>query len=97
VKPRLVVAENIAQTAQFAESGNAQIGFLSLTSALTPRLSADGHYIRVPADDYPPIVQGAVVVRGSADAAAAHRFLDYLRRPEIAHALATCGLEPVLP
>jgi molybdate transport system substrate-binding protein len=97
VKPRLVVAENIAQTAQYADSGNAQVGFISLTSALTPRLSADGHYIRVPANDYPPILQGAVVVRGSAGAAAAHRFLDYLRRPEISHILATSGLEPVLP
>jgi molybdate transport system substrate-binding protein len=97
VKPRLVVAENIAQAAQYADSGNAQAGFISLTSALTPRLSADGHYIRVPADDYPPILQGAIVVRGSAGAAAAHRFLDYLRRPEIAHTLSISGLEPVLP
>lgn len=97
VKPRLIVAENIAQTAQYADSGNAQVGFLSLTSALTPRLSADGHYIRVPAGDYPPILQGAVVVRGSPGAAAAHRFLDYLRRPDVAHTLATSGLEPVLP
>ncbi|HTV13272.1 MAG TPA: molybdate ABC transporter substrate-binding protein [Acidobacteriaceae bacterium] len=96
VKPRLVVAENIAQTAQYADSGNAQVGFLSLTSALTPRLSADGHYIRVPTDDYPPILQGAIVVRG-AQSAAAHRFLDYLRRPEISHTLAISGLEPVLP
>lgn len=97
VKPRLVVAENIAQTAQFADSGNAQVGFLSLTSALTPRLSADGHFIRVPAEDYPPILQGAIVIRGSANADAAHRFLKYLRRPDIAHTLATRGLEPVLP
>jgi molybdate transport system substrate-binding protein len=97
VKPRFVVAENIAQTAQYADSGNALVGFLSLTSALTPRLSADGHFIRVPADDYPPILQGAVVIRGSAGATAAHQFLDYLRRPEIAHLLATSGLEPVLP
>jgi molybdate transport system substrate-binding protein len=97
VKPRLVVAENIAQTAQYADSGNAQVGFLSLTSALTPRLSADGHFIRVPADDYPPILQGAIVVRGSAGAAAAHRFLDYLRKPDVSHTLAASGLEPVLP
>jgi molybdate transport system substrate-binding protein len=97
VKPRLVVAENIAQTAQYADSGNAQVGFISLTSALTPRLSADGHYIRVPADDYPPILQGAIVVRGSPGAAGARQFLDYLRKPEISHILATSGLEPVLP
>ena len=32
-KPHFVVAENIAQTAQFVESGNAQLGLISLTTA----------------------------------------------------------------
>lgn len=95
IRPKLVVAENIAQAAQYADSGNAQVGFLSLTSALTPRLTADGHFIRVPAESYPPIQQGAIVIRGSADSAAAHRFLDFLRTPEIAHSLAARGLEPI--
>jgi len=40
IRPKLVTAENIAQTAQYADSGNAQVGFISLTSALTPRLTA---------------------------------------------------------
>jgi hypothetical protein len=35
----LVTAENISQTAQFVDSGNADAGLISLTSALTPRLS----------------------------------------------------------
>jgi molybdate transport system substrate-binding protein len=94
VQPRLRIAENIAQAAQYADSGNAQVGFISLTSALTPRLSADGHFIRVPAEDYPPILQGAIVIRGSANADAAHRFLTFLQRPEIARELATSGLIP---
>ena len=33
VSPHLVVGENIAQTAQFVESGNAQLGLISLTAA----------------------------------------------------------------
>ena len=37
---RLVTAENIAQAAQFVDSGNADAGLISLTSALTPRLAA---------------------------------------------------------
>jgi molybdate transport system substrate-binding protein len=94
VQPRLRTAENIAQAAQFADSGNAQVGFISLTSALTPRLSADGHFIRVPAEDYPPIQQGCVVVKGSANSAAAHRFLEFIRTPAIAQRLAASGLEP---
>ena len=97
VAPRLVVAENIAQAAQYADSGNAQVGFLSLTSALTPRLSADGHFIRVPAEDYPPIQQGAIVVRNSPNAVAARRFLDFLHSPAMAQRLAAGGLEPVEP
>ena len=95
VQSRLVVAENIAQAAQYADSGNAQVGFISLTSALTPRLQSDGHFLRVPASDYPPLIQGAVVIRGSADAAAAHRFLDFLKTPQAARMLAARGLEPI--
>jgi molybdate transport system substrate-binding protein len=96
VQPRLVVAENIAQAAQYADSGNAQVGFISLTSALTPRLTADGHFIRVPAEDYPAIVQGAIVIHG-ANAAAAHKFLDFLRTSAVAQRLAASGLEPPEP
>jgi molybdate transport system substrate-binding protein len=95
VHAKLVIAENIAQTAQYADSGNAQVGFISLTSALTPRLKGDGHFVRVPADAYPPILQGAIVVRSSAGAVAAHRFLEFLQRPETQQTLAAEGLEPV--
>ena len=95
VQSRLVTAENIAQTAQFADSGNAQVGFLSLTSALTPRLAADGHFIRVPAEDYPPILQGAVIIRGNTNVQAARKFLDFLRSPAIAQRLVASGLEPI--
>jgi molybdate transport system substrate-binding protein len=94
VQPHLRIAENIAQAAQYADSGNAQVGFISLTSALTPRLSADGHFLRVPVEDYPPILQGAIVVRGSANADAARRFLTFLHRPEIARELSSSGLIP---
>jgi molybdate transport system substrate-binding protein len=94
LRPKLRIAENIAQAAQYADSGNAQVGFISLTSALTPRLRADGHFIRVPPEDHPPILQGAIVVRHAADAQAAHRFLDFLRTPPVRHTLAAEGLEP---
>ncbi len=95
VQSKLVVAENIAQAAQYADSGNAQVGFISLTSALTPRLQTDGHFVRVPGEDYPPILQGAVVMRGGAAAEAARRFLSFLRSPETGQKLAAAGLEPI--
>jgi len=92
LKGKLVVAENIAQAAQYADSGNADVGFISLTSALTPRLSRSGKYVEVPQDDYPPILQGAVVLKHGADAAEAHQFLDFLLSPPIRKQLAERGL-----
>ena len=61
VKPKLVVAENVAQTAQFVESGNAQMGFISLTLASSDKLKAEGQYVRVPEDlsGNPPVRRGA--------------------------------------
>ncbi|MGC2160979.1 MAG: molybdate ABC transporter substrate-binding protein [Silvibacterium sp.] len=94
LKPKLVVAENIAQTAQYAESGNAQMGFISLTSALTPQLKSSGHYIPVPRDAYPPILQGAVIIKNSHNAEAAQRFLNFLASAPIAHQLEARGLAP---
>jgi molybdate transport system substrate-binding protein len=92
LKSKLVVAENIAQAAQYADSGNADVGLISLTSALTPRLSSSGKYVEIPEDDYPPILQGAVVLKQGADAQEAHQFLDFLLSPPIRKQLAERGL-----
>ncbi len=88
-----MIAENIAQTAQFVESGNAEAGFISLTSALTPRLQAEGKFVEIPASKYPPILQGAVVMKNSPSRDSAHRFLDFLNSPRIRKELAERGLK----
>lgn len=93
LKPKLVVAENIAQTAQYVDSGNAQAGLISLTSALSERLKANGHYVAMPRDSYPPILQGAVVLKNSGHRTHAHQFLDYLMSSPVRKELAARGLE----
>jgi molybdate transport system substrate-binding protein len=95
LKLRLVTAENIAQAAQFADSGNADAGLISLTSALTPRLAASGAYFVIPSNLYPPIDQGAVIVSKTGQRAAAQRFLDFLLSSRIQAQLAKSGLTPV--
>jgi len=95
LKPKLVTAENIAQTAQFVDSGNADAGLISLTSALTPRLSASGAYFVIPRDLYPPIDQGVVIVSKTSQRAQAHKFLHYLLSAPIQQQLAKSGLTPV--
>lgn len=97
LQSKLVVAGNISQTAEFAESGNADAGFLSLTSALTPQLQARGSYYVVPRNLYPPIEQGAVVLNSSHQAQAAQQLLAYLLSAPIQKRLEAAGLSSVLP
>jgi molybdate transport system substrate-binding protein len=94
LESKLVVGENIAQTAQYADSANAELGFISLTSAMTPRLQSDGHYIVVPRDAYPPILQGGIVVKNSTNVQAARRFLTFLASARVVRELAASGLAP---
>jgi molybdate transport system substrate-binding protein len=78
VKDRLVLGENIAQTAQFVESGAADVGLIALSLALAPPMLDQGRYWEVPADAFPPLEQGGVVLSGAADAAAAQALREYL-------------------
>jgi molybdate transport system substrate-binding protein len=95
IKPRLATAENIGQAAQFVYSGNADAGLISLTSALTPQLASAGTYFVIPRNLYPPLEQGAVIMRHAAQSAAAHKFLDYLLSAPVQAQLAKSGLTPV--
>jgi molybdate transport system substrate-binding protein len=95
LKPRIVTAENISQTAQFVDSGNADAGLISLTSALTPRLQASGTYFVIPRELYPPIEQGAVIIRKTSQRAEAHKLLDFLLSAPVQAQLAKSGLTPV--
>jgi molybdate transport system substrate-binding protein len=92
VQPKLRTAENIAQAAQFASTGNADVGLISLTSALT--LTAQGHYVAVPQNAYPPILQGAIALKGGANTAGAIAFLRYLHSPAVSQQLQQGGLAP---
>jgi molybdate transport system substrate-binding protein len=95
VKPKLVLGENISQAAQFVQSGNAEVGLLALSLALSPALRGAGTYVDVPASFYPSIEQAAVVLKASTRKDTARQFLAFLDRPDSAKAMRDAGfLEP---
>jgi molybdate transport system substrate-binding protein len=93
-KAKLVVAENIGQTAQFAESGNAQVGLISLTSASSPHYKELGSFVRFPKASYPEIRQCGVVLKAAKHQAAAVEFLKWLTSAEVQAELPKFGLDP---
>ncbi|MBP6500762.1 MAG: molybdate ABC transporter substrate-binding protein, partial [Thauera sp.] len=55
VQPRLVQGENIAQTAQFVQTGNATVGIIALSLALNPTLAAQGGHHLIDAALHAPL------------------------------------------
>lgn len=81
VKHKLVLGENVAQTAQFVEAGAADIGIIALSLAVAPVLSAKGRYWEVPPDAFPRLEQAGVITSQAANPAAAEKFAGFLKSP----------------
>jgi len=78
IQPKLVYGENISQAAQFVQSGNAQVGILALSLALSPAMKS-GETWEIPGDMHEPIEQAAVVLKRAKDKSAARSFVNFLK------------------
>lgn len=65
LKPKLVVAENISAAAQYAFTGNVEVGFVALSLALAPEMVGKGFCYEVPETMYKPIEQGCILIKRS--------------------------------
>ena len=83
VADKLVLGENISQTATFVASGNADIGIIALSLALAPAISQQGRCGKIPSEAYPAIEQAAVVLKASKQKGLAEAFLKLLKDPQI--------------
>jgi molybdate transport system substrate-binding protein len=77
-EPKLVYGENIAQTAQYVQSGNAQVGIIALSLALGPEMSGQGSYALIPDKLHQPLEQGFIVTRRAADNSLAQEFARFM-------------------
>jgi molybdate transport system substrate-binding protein len=88
--PKLVTGENISQTLQFVESGNAELGFVALSQVAGK--SAPEVWL-VPAEDYAPILQDAVLLKAGEGNPAAAAFLAFLKSDEARAIIEAYGYE----
>lgn len=91
VAAKLVLGENVAQAAQFVESGNAQAGLIAFSHALAPAMKDKGRYWTVPLDSYPTLNQAVVVLSQSKRQDAAQEFLKFIRSSESVSLLKSYG------
>jgi molybdate transport system substrate-binding protein len=94
VSRRLVLGENVAQAAQFVQSGAADAAIIAKSLASAPALAASGRFRDVPADMHPPLVQGGLILPWAVSRAAAEQLRDFLLAGEGRELLAAFGFDP---
>ncbi len=80
VKDKIVYADNIAQAAQFAQTGNAEIGFLALALAMAPEMK--GTYYILDPKSYKPVEQAMVLLKSWQKNPEAAKFMKYVLSSE---------------
>lgn len=74
VEPKLVFGENVRQTLQYAETGNADAAI----TALSLSVQSKGRWILVPEELHKPLDQALAVIKGSKQQEQARRFAEFI-------------------
>lgn len=90
-KDRIVMGQTIGQAHTLVVSGNAELGFVALSSVLSPRNETRGSRWDVPTDLHDPIRQDAVLLARAAGNPAARGFLGFLRSAPAKAVMKTYG------
>jgi molybdate transport system substrate-binding protein len=91
VERKLALGENVAQAAQFVQSGAADAGIIAKSLAVAPAMRNGGRSWDIPLDAYPPLTQGGLILPWANFREAAVRLRDYLLSDEGRQVLASYG------
>lgn len=95
VETKLVYGENVAQAAQFVQTGNAQAGIIALSLALSPELAKQGAYALISDRLHQPLEQGFIVTKRAAGNPLAQAFARFMADKEARAVMVRYGF--VLP
>ena len=95
IEPKLVYGENIIQTTQFVQTGNAQIGIIALSLAGNPEIAQKGGYWLIPDNLHEPLEQGFIITKRAENNGLAKRFADYMLSSQVRLVMVKYGF--VLP
>ncbi len=93
LRSRIVLGENVSQSFTMAASGNAELGFVALSSVLSPRNGREGSYWEVPAKLHSPIRQDVVLLERGEGNAAARDFHAFLDTPKALETIESLGFD----
>jgi molybdate transport system substrate-binding protein len=74
VQPKLVYADNIRQTLQFAETGNVEVSIVALSLSVQSK----GRWVLIPEELHKPLDQGLGLIKGTRNEQAARTFGEFV-------------------
>lgn len=83
VEAKLVYGENVAQTAQFVQTGNADVGIIALSLAKSAELSRLGSYVLIQQSLHQPLEQGFVITQYGTDNPRAQEFARFMASHDV--------------
>jgi len=89
VQPKLVYAENIRQTLQYAQTGNVEVAIVALSLSK----QSDGRWTLIPEELHKPLNQALGIIKGTKNESGARQFSDFIRGPEGRAVLSKYGFE----
>ncbi len=81
LQSKIVIAENISAAAQYAFTGNTELGFVALSLAIAPEMNGKGSYFTIPSKMYKPIAQACVLIKKSTLNTEAGKFRKFVLSP----------------
>ncbi|WP_448583723.1 molybdate ABC transporter substrate-binding protein [Thermocrinis sp.] len=82
LKSKLVLGENIAQTASYVYSGSADVGLIALSLALAPNMKEIGNFWAIPEDKHDLILQGYGITKAGEGYQSVKRFYQFVQTPQ---------------
>jgi molybdate transport system substrate-binding protein len=93
LQPKFVTGNNVAQAHQFVFTGNAELGFVSLSQVFKDGKLTGGSAWIVPGNLHEPILQDAALLTKGKDNPAAHALLQYLKGLRAAATIESYGYQ----
>lgn len=78
VKDKIVKGDNVSQAAQFVLTGNAEVGLIALSLALSPEMSTKGKYFLIDQKSYSQLDQSFVILKQAENNKEVGKFVKFL-------------------
>ena len=78
IKNKIVKGDNVSQAAQFVLTGNAEVGLIALSLALSPEMSSKGKYFLIDQKSYSQLDQSYVILKQAENNKEVSNFVKFL-------------------